>query len=110
MVFFGIVVTGSVGVWIGSLHNHRAVAPVAAMAHGARVAPDAKGFARVFEKELGVPQWDGVAVSMVVLDEDGEIWFAPPFAGTAMCPASELKVLTTGAALGMLGPEFRFEM
>lgn len=69
----------------------------------------ARGFSKAFAEELADPAFDGVAVSMVVLDEDGEIWFASPMAHTAMCPASALKVLTTGVALAKLGPDFRFE-
>lgn len=71
--------------------------------------PGARGFARTFADETAAAAFDGVAISMVVLDEDGGVWFASPLAHTAMCPASALKVLTTGAALGKLGPDFRFE-
>ena len=66
-------------------------------------------FADVFARETEDPAFHGVAVSMAVLDEDGGVWFASPLARTAMCPASALKVLTTGAALAKLGPDFRFE-
>jgi len=66
-------------------------------------------FERFFVKSTSEPEFDGVAISMVVLDEEGEVWFASPMADTAMCPASALKILTTGAALEILGPDFRFE-
>jgi len=69
----------------------------------------ARAFSKVFASEVADPAFCGVAISMAVLDEDGEIWFASPLAHTAMCPASALKVLTTGAALAKLGPDFRFE-
>ncbi len=69
----------------------------------------ARGFSEVFASELSDSSLEGVSISMVVLDEDGQIWFASPLAYTAMCPASALKVLTTGAALANLGPDFRFE-
>lgn len=107
LIVVGAALAGGVGVAIGYFVNPRTSHPV--VAGGAEVDPSARGFARVFEKELGDPRWDGVAVSMVVLDEEGKTWFASPLARTVMCPASALKVLTTGAALGMLGPDFRFE-
>lgn len=66
-------------------------------------------FATIFERETADERFRGVAISMVVLDDGGEIWFASPLAHTAMCPASALKILTTGAALDRLGPDFRFE-
>ena len=74
-----------------------------------KVDAGAVGFAEVFEEEMKDPAFAGVAVSMAVLDEDGGVWFASPLAQTAMCPASALKVLTTGAALAKLGPDHRFE-
>lgn len=64
--------------------------------------------ANLLTTALQDPKLDGVALSLVVLDEDGGIWFASPLAHTAMIPASALKVLTTGAALSVLGPDFRF--
>ncbi|MFT3989796.1 MAG: D-alanyl-D-alanine carboxypeptidase/D-alanyl-D-alanine-endopeptidase [Luteolibacter sp.] len=48
-------------------------------------------------------------LGFVLLDEKGETVFSSPLGETALCPASSLKTLTTGAALGILGPEFRFE-
>lgn len=51
----------------------------------------------------------GAALAWVVLDEMGGILFASPLAETAMSPASALKTLCSGAAFGLLGPDFRFE-
>jgi D-alanyl-D-alanine carboxypeptidase/D-alanyl-D-alanine-endopeptidase (penicillin-binding protein 4) len=48
-------------------------------------------------------------VGFVLLDENGRVAFSSPLGETALCPASALKTLTTGAAFGMLGPDFRFE-
>jgi D-alanyl-D-alanine carboxypeptidase/D-alanyl-D-alanine-endopeptidase (penicillin-binding protein 4) len=92
------------GYWLaGGWRESTAMKPdVAAIDSGARA------FAQTFAEETQSPAFDGVAVSMVVLDEDGAVWFASPLAHTAMCPASALKVLTTGAALAKLGPDFRF--
>lgn len=51
----------------------------------------------------------GAALGFCLLDQNGEILFASPLAETALCPASSLKTVTTGAALAILGPDFRFE-
>ena len=55
------------------------------------------------------PSLAGAIVGFCVLDDTGQPLFASPLAATALCPASALKTVTTGAALGMLGPAFRFE-
>jgi D-alanyl-D-alanine carboxypeptidase/D-alanyl-D-alanine-endopeptidase (penicillin-binding protein 4) len=55
------------------------------------------------------PSLAGALVGFCVLDDTGQPLFASPLAATALCPASALKTVTTGAALGMLGPAFRFE-
>lgn len=65
--------------------------------------------APLFREWTSHPQLAGSLVAFCVLDEDGQTLFASPLAETALCPASALKVVTTGAALGVLGPEFRFE-
>lgn len=54
------------------------------------------------------PQLAGTLLACCVLDEQGKVVFASPLAETALCPASALKTATTGAALELLGPEFRF--
>ena len=51
----------------------------------------------------------GAALGFCLLDQNGETLFASPLAETALCPASSLKTVTTGAALAILGPDFRFE-
>ena len=55
------------------------------------------------------PSLAGALVGFCVLDDTGQPLFASSLAATALCPASALKTVTTGAALGMLGPAFRFE-
>ncbi|HVJ47051.1 MAG TPA: D-alanyl-D-alanine carboxypeptidase/D-alanyl-D-alanine-endopeptidase [Luteolibacter sp.] len=62
-----------------------------------------------FEEWAATESLAGAALGFCVLDEKGELVFASPLAGTAMCPASALKTVTAGAAFGLLGPEFRFE-
>jgi D-alanyl-D-alanine carboxypeptidase/D-alanyl-D-alanine-endopeptidase (penicillin-binding protein 4) len=65
--------------------------------------------ARVFRESIANPKLAGAAVAFCVLDADGQTVFASPLAEIAMSPASALKTVTTGAALGISGPEFRFE-
>jgi D-alanyl-D-alanine carboxypeptidase/D-alanyl-D-alanine-endopeptidase (penicillin-binding protein 4) len=48
-------------------------------------------------------------LAWVVIDGNGEVLFGSPLAETAMSPASALKTLCSGAAFGLLGPDFRFE-
>lgn len=62
-----------------------------------------------FREWLANPKLAGAAVGLCVLDEEGDTLFASPLAEVALCPASSLKTVTTGAAFGLLGPEFRFE-
>lgn len=102
LVVFAAGVLG--GLWLAQRWSARPAADGVVKAKDA----GALGFAEVFRRKVSDPAFDGVAVAMAVLDEDGEVWFASPLARTAMCPASALKVLTTGAALARLGPEFRF--
>jgi D-alanyl-D-alanine carboxypeptidase/D-alanyl-D-alanine-endopeptidase (penicillin-binding protein 4) len=63
---------------------------------------------RLFREWSSHPQQAGALVGFCVLDENGQPVFASPLAGTALCPASALKTVTTGAAFGLLGPEHRF--
>ena len=51
----------------------------------------------------------GAALAFCVLGEDGQVMGSSALAETSLAPASALKTLTTGAALEILGPEFRFE-
>ncbi len=75
-----------------------------------REAPSSENpVAAAFARETAVLSEAGAAVGFCVLDEHGEILFASPLAETALSPASALKTLTTGAALALLGPDFRFE-
>lgn len=64
---------------------------------------------RIFRNWSANSQVAGALIGFCVLDESGETVFASPLAGMALCPASALKTVTTGAALALLGPEFRFE-
>jgi len=64
---------------------------------------------RIFREWSADPQLAGALIGFCLLDESGRTVFASPLAGTALCPASSLKTVTTGAAFGLLGPEFRFE-
>lgn len=105
LMLAGMVMTGVIGLVLGIAWKGRMVSGVVGLGWSA----SARAVAEVMEMRLFDPMLDGVAVAMVALDEDGELWYASPMAHTAMCPASALKVLTTGAALGILGPEFRFE-
>lgn len=74
------------------------------------IVPVAVGkFERVFRDWSDHPQLAGALVGFCLLDENGQTIFASPLAKTALCPASALKIATTGAAFGLLGPEFHFE-
>ncbi len=66
-------------------------------------------FEEAFVKWAGKPELRSALTALVLLDEEGRIVFSSALGETALCPASALKILTTGAAFGMLGPEFRFE-
>lgn len=65
--------------------------------------------AAIFREWSADPSLAGAALGFCVLDGEGASLFESPLARTAMCPASALKTVTTGAAFGLLGPEFRFE-
>ncbi|MES2923800.1 MAG: D-alanyl-D-alanine carboxypeptidase/D-alanyl-D-alanine-endopeptidase [Verrucomicrobiota bacterium] len=71
--------------------------------------PAALPFQAAFEKWTAKPEFKSALVGFVLLDENGQVAFSSPLGETVLCPASALKTLTTGAAFGMLGPEFRFE-
>ena len=77
--------------------------------HGVVVQPAALPFRAVFEKWAEKPELEAALTALVLLDEEGRVVFSSALGETALCPASTLKTLTTGAAFGMLGPEFRFE-
>lgn len=64
---------------------------------------------RAFREFSSRPEFAGAALGFCLLDENGAPLFTLPLAETALCPASSLKILTTGAALNLLGPDFRFE-
>jgi len=71
------------------------------------VAP--KKLEEAYQKWLDRPEFKAALVGFVLLDEKNEVIFSSDLGETALCPASSLKTLTTGAALGILGPEFWFE-
>lgn len=64
---------------------------------------------RFFKEWSAAQELAGALVGFCVLDAKGEIVYSSPLGGTALCPASALKTVTTGAAFGMLGTDFRFE-
>ena len=76
---------------------------------GVTVPPAVQPFQAVFEKWAEKPELKAALTALVLLDEDGQVVFSSALGETALCPASTLKTLTTGAAFGILGPEFRFE-
>lgn len=83
--------------------------PVGAPVIAPPAAPVAAGKAeRIFREWAAAPQHAGALLGFCLLDENGATLFASPLAATALCPASALKILTTGAAFGLLGPDFRF--
>ncbi|BCU77883.1 serine-type D-Ala-D-Ala carboxypeptidase [Luteolibacter sp. LG18] len=67
------------------------------------------GLAKAFREWSVRPELKGALVALCVLDEKGQTVYASPLAETALCPASAMKTVTTGAAFALLGPEFRFE-
>ena len=83
--------------------------PVPASVSAPAVAPVPERLAeRIFREWAAGPQQEGALIGFCLLDANGAMLFASPLAATALCPASSLKILTTGAALGWLGAEFRF--
>jgi D-alanyl-D-alanine carboxypeptidase/D-alanyl-D-alanine-endopeptidase (penicillin-binding protein 4) len=66
-------------------------------------------WAAVFDQWAAKPELQSASVGLVLLDSDDHIIYSSALGETALCPASALKTLTTGAAFGILGPEFRFE-
>lgn len=103
----------AVAAWLGLRDGERPVvrtevAPVAVVVPTPE--PPREGeIARVFREWSANPEFAGALIGFCLLDEKGETIFASPLAATALCPASSLKTATTGAALDLLGPEFRFE-
>jgi D-alanyl-D-alanine carboxypeptidase/D-alanyl-D-alanine-endopeptidase (penicillin-binding protein 4) len=75
----------------------------------AETAPVVSPFEETFVKWANRPELRSALTALVLLDEEGRVVFSSAMGETALCPASALKILTTGAAFGMLGPEFRFE-
>ncbi len=73
------------------------------------IVSESAGLAEFFEKWAGADELEGASLGFCVLDESGEVEYASPLAGTALCPASSFKTLTAGAAFGLLGEDFRFE-
>jgi D-alanyl-D-alanine carboxypeptidase/D-alanyl-D-alanine-endopeptidase (penicillin-binding protein 4) len=61
-----------------------------------------------FETWSKSPELAGALLGFCVFDDTGKLLYGSPLAETALCPASALKTLTSGAAFGLLGPEFRF--
>lgn len=74
-----------------------------------KIKPVASPYQMVFENWAAKPEFEAALTALVLLDEEGQVIFSSTLGETALCPASTLKTLTTGAAFGILGPEFRFE-
>lgn len=66
-------------------------------------------FESIFEVWASDPSLAGALVGFCLLDDRGEVVFKSSLAETALCPASALKTVTTGAAFGLLGNHFQFE-
>lgn len=73
-----------------------------------RAVPESK-VATTFRELTSDAAFAGAAIGFCLLDENGKPIFASPLAETALSPASSLKTVTTGAALGILGLDFTFE-
>jgi D-alanyl-D-alanine carboxypeptidase/D-alanyl-D-alanine-endopeptidase (penicillin-binding protein 4) len=80
--------------------------PAAAARPG--VPADESESARIFREWSDNPELAGALVAFCLLDETGSTVFESPLAGSALCPASALKTVTTATALERLGPDFRF--
>ena len=90
--------------------THRPPAPVETpKAETDPAVPPVNPLEQSFNAWLGSPQLAGALVGFCVFDEEGKLLYGSLLAETALCPASALKTVTTGAALEMLGPEFHFE-
>ncbi len=65
------------------------------------------------EKEIAVLNADTVLAhgnwGFLVMTADSGKWIASHNMQQTLIPASTLKILTTGAALGLLGPDFKYE-
>ena len=74
-------------------------------------AADAAGgeIGKLFRDWSADPALAGALVGLCVLDARGRTIHGSSLAETALCPASSLKTVTTGAAFELLGPDFRFE-
>jgi D-alanyl-D-alanine carboxypeptidase/D-alanyl-D-alanine-endopeptidase (penicillin-binding protein 4) len=64
---------------------------------------------RILRSAITEPGLEAAALAFCVLDPVGSVVYESPLARTALVPASAVKTLTTGAALGLLGPDFKFQ-
>jgi len=64
---------------------------------------------RILRSAMTEPGLEAAALAFCVLDPVGSVIYESPLARTALAPASAVKTLTTGAALGILGPDFKFQ-
>ncbi len=71
--------------------------------------PPVSAIQAVFDKWAAKSELGAALIALVLLDDDGQLVFSSALGETSLCPASTLKTLTTGAAFGILGPEFQFE-
>jgi D-alanyl-D-alanine carboxypeptidase/D-alanyl-D-alanine-endopeptidase (penicillin-binding protein 4) len=89
-------------------HDNSPVTPGPSFGEREKYSRDRK-YEAAFREFSSQPGMAGAALGFCLLDQNGETLFASPLAETALCPASSLKTVTTGAALAILGPDFRFE-
>ncbi len=68
-----------------------------------------KSLAQDIDKIIRLGNLDGTTFGIVITDLDGQRDLYTRHADTALTPASNMKLLTTAAALKMLGPKFVFK-
>jgi len=108
LLLSGWIVAGWI-IWQGGIPKVPEPPAIASPSVSPVILPKASPFSAVFDAWVARPEFKSALVGLVLLDADGEVVFSSPLGETALCPASTLKTLTTGAALGEFGPEFRFE-
>lgn len=96
--------------WLGLRAYEEKPVPAPAWPEVPPKAPSRAGkIGKVFAEWQARPELEGAAIGLALLDKNADLVFESPLARTALCPASALKTVTTGAALGVLGLDFRFE-
>jgi len=110
-LFFLIASGWGAAIWLGlQLREEEEIpAPAPAPAVVTKTHSQSEQIGHIFREWGAEPNLKGAAIGFCLLGEKGEVIYASPLAETALCPASSLKTVTTGAALGLLGLDFRFE-